>query len=60
MTTKHSWEAFPSEGLVEYAGEGRPGQLLAVVGVGDDAAPPLGDALEAAERPGGHAREYLD
>jgi hypothetical protein len=37
-----------------------PRELAAVVGVGDDAAPPHGDALEAAERLVGHAREDLD
>jgi hypothetical protein len=43
----------------EEAGQG-PGELPAVGAVVDEAEPVLGDALEAAERPGGHAREYLD
>ena len=60
VTAKRSWEAFPSEGLVEYAGEGRPGQLLAVVGVGDEVAPPPGDALAAAGGLVGHERDDLD
>lgn len=43
----------------EEAGQGL-GELPAVGAVVDEAEPVLGDALEAAERPGGHAREYLD
>jgi hypothetical protein len=35
------------------------GELFVVVGVVDDAQPVLGDALEAAERLGGDAREDL-
>ena len=43
----------------EEAGQG-PGELPAVGAAVDEAEPVLGDALEAAERPGGHAREYPD
>ena len=46
--------------VVEEAGKGRPAQLLAVVGVGDEVAPARGDALAAAGRPERHARDDLD
>lgn len=42
-------EELAAGGVVEDAGEGL-GQLLAVVGVGDEAKPVFGHALEAADR----------
>jgi len=47
-----------AEALVEEANQGL-GQLLAVVGVGDEVAPGPGDALEAAHRADGEAAEDL-
>lgn len=52
-------EALVAGGGVEEAGEGL-GQPLAVVGVGDEAAPRRRDALEAADRLDGHTREDVD
>jgi hypothetical protein len=54
-----SREPVVAGGVVEEAGE-RLGEPLAVVGVVDEAQPVVGDALEAADRFGGDAREDLD